>query len=209
MKKERGQKKIRGKENRKRNKFILICAEGNNKTETNYFKRFRISDTNIYFTHGNETDPEKMMERLLQEAAELDMDPEYGDHAYCLVDGDVNPQKDTQIASADRIASKSPIAKQIVSNPCFEVWYYCHFQYSTRQYRSSSEAVDAFKRDCMDNYTKERRDMFDALSDKLETACQNAERLRAYNTNAGHKAHTAVFQPSTEVDMIIRDITGQ
>lgn len=209
MKNGRGQKKIRGKESRQRNRIILICAEGNNKTETNYFKRFRVPDANFHFTRGNETDPEKMMERLLKEAKELDLDPDSGDYAYCLVDADVNPLKDAQIASADRIANRSPIAKQIISNPCFEVWYYCHFQYSTRQYRSSGEAVDAFIRDCMGSYTKDRKDMFDVLSDKIKTACQNAERLRVYNMNAGHKAHTADFQPYTEVDMIIKDITGQ
>ena len=209
MRNGRGHTKPRNTGTKKRKRIILICTEGNNKTETNYFKGIQLQDTLIQFTRGNETDPQKMMERLVREAADRDMDPELGDHAYCLVDADVNPQKDSQIASADRIANQSPIAKLIVSNPCFEVWYYCHFQYSTRLYRSSGEAVDAFKRECMDSYTKERKDMFDVLSDKLETACQNAERLRVYNTNADHKAHTADFQPSTEVDMIIREITGQ
>ena len=206
MKSGRGQKKARNSGSKKRKRIILICAEGDNKTETNYFKGIHRQDVLIQFTHGNETDPEKMMERLLREAADRDMDPELGDRAYCLVDADVNPKKDMQIANADRVADSSPIATQIVSNPCFEIWYYCHFRYSTRQYRSSNEAVEAFKKDCMESYSKERKDMFDALSDKIKTACQNAERLRAYHLDAGHRVHSADCQPSTEVDMVVKEI---
>ena len=64
VKGERGSTKKRGSGLRQRKSIILFAAEGTNKTETLYFKSFKPENAQVKFTHGNETDPEKMMERL-------------------------------------------------------------------------------------------------------------------------------------------------
>ena len=199
--KERGKGKQRGTGTRKRKSIILFATEGNNKTETLYFKNFNQKNLQIKFTRGNETDPEKMMKRLLDEAEDMGLGSEPGDCAFCLVDGDVNPKKDGQIARADIMANGTK-AVQIVSNPCFEIWYLCHYGYSTRQFHSSDEAVAALK-ELEPAYTKENPAMYQLTIHNVDKACENAIRLEQYNQDAGRKPHTAVFQPSTEIYKVI------
>ncbi|MCF0238755.1 MAG: hypothetical protein HUK24_09155, partial [Sphaerochaetaceae bacterium] len=50
---------------RKTKKIILITTEGNNQTETNYFKKFESDTYRIVFARGNETDPVNMIKNLL------------------------------------------------------------------------------------------------------------------------------------------------
>ena len=113
MKTGRGKEKQRDIEKRKRKSTFLFAAEGNNVTEKNYFKAMNSDRVHVIFTKGNETDPVKLMNRLIEESKNLD--PELGDRAFCLVDADVNPVKDQQIADADNAARKT-LAVQIVSN---------------------------------------------------------------------------------------------
>ncbi len=201
VKKGRGRIKERGTGTRPRRKIILFATEGTNKTETLYFRNFRTENTQIIFTKGNDTDPEKMMEQLLREAEEMNLGSEPGDRAYSLVDADVNLQKDTQIALADDLA-QGTIATQIISNPCFEIWYLCHYEYSTRQYYSSDEAVAALRKR-EPTYTKEKPDMFELTITNLDRACKNAERLEQHNLSVGRRLHASDFQPSTEVYKVI------
>ena len=198
----RGKGKQRGTGTRQRKSIILFAMEGNNKTETLYFKKFNQKNLQIKFTRGNETDPEKMMKRLLDEADDMDLGSEPGDCAFSLVDGDVNPQKDDQIKHADAMAQGTK-AMQIVSNPCFEIWYFCHYGYSTRQFHSSDEAVAALT-ELEPAYTKEKPDMYQLTIHNLGKACVNAKRLEQYNLENGHRLHAADFQPSTEVYKIIK-----
>ena len=206
VKGERGKGKQRGSGTRQRKSIILFAAEGNNKTETLYFRNFNQKNIQIKFTHGNETDPEKMMKRLLDEADDMGLGSEPGDYAFCLIDGDVNPKKDAQIAHADAM-SRGTKVMQIVSNPCFEIWYSCHYGYSTKQFHSSDEAVSALK-ELEPSYTKENPDMYQLTFSRVDDACKNAIRLEQHNLENGHRLHTADFQPSTEVYKVIKYLLG-
>lgn len=201
VKNERGKGKQRGTGTRQRKSIILFATEGNNKTETLYFKNFNQKNLQIRFTRGNETDPEKMMKRLLDEADDIGLGSEPEDCAFSLVDGDVNPKKDGQIIRADAMA-RGTKATQIVSNPCFEIWFLCHYGYSTRQFHSSDEAIVAL-REMESAYTKENPDMYQLTIHNVDKACENAIRLEQHNQDAGHKRHTSGFQPSTEIYKII------
>ena len=202
VKKGRGQEKLRNTANRRPKRIILIAAEGTNKTETNYFKGIRSDAVRFLFTSGNETDPVKLMNRLLKEFGELGLEED--DLAFSLVDGDVNPSKDSQIAEADKLA-KDTSAKQIVSNPCFEVWYLDHFRFTTKQFRSSAEVETALAAE-FPGYSKSRPDMYEQTKDKLQTAVANAKRQEQRCKEAGNKPHTSAFQPSTEVYRIMEAI---
>ena len=201
VKNERGKGKQRGSGTRQRKSIVLFAAEGNNKTETLYFRNFNQRNIQVKFTRGNETDPEKMMKRLLDEANDMGLGSEPGDFAFSLVDGDVNPKKDAQIARADAMARGKKVI-QIVSNPCFEIWFYCHYGYSTRQFHSSDEVVAALK-ELEPAYTKENPEMYMLTIRKIDKACENAMRLEQYNLAAGNKQHTSDFQPSTEAYKVI------
>lgn len=107
-----------------------------------------------------------MMKRLLKEYEEQGLEED--DLAFCLVDGDVNPAKDSQIVAADRLANGT-YAKQIVSNPCFEVWFLDHYHFTTRQFRSSADVVAELSTLCP-GYAKGRQDMYELTKDALQAA---------------------------------------
>ena len=207
VKNERGKGKQRGTGTRQRKSIVLFATEGNNKTETLYFKNFNQKNLQIKFTRGNETDPEKMMKRLLDEADDMGLGSEPGDCAFSLVDGDVNPKKDGQIMRAD-VMARGTKATQIVSNPCFEIWYSCHYGYSTRQYHSTDEAIAAL-RELVPAYSKENPGMYQLTIHNVNKACENAIRLEQYNQDAGRKLHTADFLPSTDVYKVIIHLLKQ
>lgn len=50
----------RNRANKKRNPFVVIACEGNNKTEEVYFKNFHSRKCIIKFSTGNSTDPVRM-----------------------------------------------------------------------------------------------------------------------------------------------------
>lgn len=202
VKKGLGQEKRRNTANRRPKRIILLAAEGANKTETNYFKGIRSNAVQIHFTSGNETDPVKLMNRLLDEFRERGL--EEGDFAFCLVDSDVNPSKDGQIAAADKLA-KGSCAAQIVSNPCFEIWFLDHYRYTTKQFQSSAEVVTELAAVCP-GYAKGRQDMYELTKDALQTAVNNAKKQEQHCLDAGNKPHTSAFQPSTEVYRIMEAI---
>lgn len=199
--------KQRNSNRRIRKSIIVISSEGKNKTETYYFRKFNSNKVKIHFASGNETDPVKMVKALKRECKELDIQSDWGDRAYCLVDSDVNAQKNEQIAEADKIAAKYEKCDMevIVSGPCFEEWFICHRLYSTKQYNSNEELLEAIEK-MIPGYSKDREDLYELLLDSQDQAIQNAKRLEQHNMDSGRRIHTADFQPSTEVYKIIEAI---
>ena len=102
---------------RKAKKIILMITEGNNQTETNYFKRFESSEYRIMFARGNDTDPVKMIKALISQYDALGLNAEDGDLGMSLIDTDCEKHKDSQIKDADKLCSDN--VKQYVSSPCF------------------------------------------------------------------------------------------
>lgn len=66
-------KKIRDSKQLKPKHVLLIAAEGNNKTETNYFRNFNKDGVSVRFVSGNETEPGQMVKRLAGEAQAQDL----------------------------------------------------------------------------------------------------------------------------------------
>ena len=205
MKKTKGyQPKPRNTGSRVRKPVLLLAAEGKNKTETRYFRDFLANKKcTVQFARGNATDPVNMMKDLIAAYKEKELEPELGDAAYCLIDTDTNPAKDAKIAEADAMAGEN--IKLIVSNPCFEIWFLCHFTYSTRHYLTSQALVDALNcPDMLPGYSKSDLTTWKPLEGKTSTAIDNAERLNKYCKRTGAKPHTVAFGPSTEVSLIIK-----
>ncbi len=190
---------------RKRKRIILIADEGRNKTESNYLKSFDDVSFTLKFVHDNSTDPVNLMNSLINTAKEMDLSEEYEDKAFCLVDADVNPQKDRQISQADKIAESSKIASLIVSNPCFEIWFLCHHGCSSHQYYSSDEVVSALKKIYPD-YNKNDDRMYSRTIDKIQDAIENSKQLEQEARSSGKTIHTYQFQPSTEVYKVVVEL---
>ena len=190
---------------RKRKRIILVADEGRNKTESNYLKSFDDVSFTLKFVHDNSTDPVNLMNSLITTANELDLSEEYEDKAFCLIDADVNPQKDRQIRQADKIAASSKVASLIVSNPCFEIWFLCHHGCSSHQYYSNDEVVSALKRIYPD-YCKNDDRMYSRTIDKIQDAIKNSKRLEQEALSSGKSLHTYQFQPSTEAYKVVEEL---
>lgn len=195
--------KKRNTGNRKRRRIVLLAVEGNNKTEKNYFRGFDSTDTKIIFASGNDTDPINMAKSLIEDYKFNDLDSELGDAAFCVVDGDVSKTREKQVLEADRIVKK--IGSVIVSNPCIEVWFLCHFTSSSGQFQSSKEAVIRLK-EHIPEYEKSMKGIYELLEDMQEQALKNAKALDQFNIQVGRQLHHYDYQPSTEVYKIIHTI---
>jgi len=203
MKKAYSSKK-RNTGNRKRKRFVLIAVEGNNKTETNYFKGFNSGDVKILFANGNQTDPINIAKNLVEGYADYGLDAGLGDYAFCVVDGDLSRERADQICKAEKIV-KDINGEVIVSNPCVEVWFLCHYVDSTRQYTSSLDVIKRLQ-EFIPTYKKNMSGIKEFLEDKNEKAIINARHLDEYNQSLGRKLHQYDYQPSTEVYKIIEKL---
>ena len=196
--------KQRNAKTRTPKRILLIKAEGKNETEINYFNNFESDTIHIVRVKGNETDPENMMKQLVKQYDSDDLGD--GDLAVCLVDADFNSSKDAQLKAADKLIPKGKNIKLIVSNPCFEIWFICHYIYTTRGYTSIDDVLNYLKKHIPD-YAKNSTTVFDSLKKKgsESKAIRNAQKLEQYCLNDQKKPHTVVFAPSTEVYKIFTE----
>lgn len=207
--KQRGyQPKERNSGLRERRPVILISAEGSNKTETIYFRDFaRDRNRTIRFTTGQETDPVNLALALIRDSDRIDFSKDLGDKAFCLIDSDTDPQKNEQILQAERLLHEHDY-QLLVSSPCFEIWYICHYRRSAKHYVSSNAAVDDLKVLCPE-YTKSCENMYGRLKDRIHTAIENAQFLEQACTDAGYRPHTVEYSPSTEVYKLADELLGE
>lgn len=198
-------RKERNSFRRARRPIIFLVAEGKNKTETLYLRDFG-QDVNriIKFAPGNHTDPVNMVNELKSYLAENDFSQDLGDKAYCLIDADVNPAKNEQIAKAEELAKKAGI-EIILSVPCFEIWFLRHFIFSTKQYTSSAEVVTELQK-YIQGYGKSTSDVYEKTKALTSTAHENAVRLEKYCEKNGFAVHTTEFMPSTDVYRIVDEL---
>ena len=197
------QPKMRNANSRRRKSIILLATEGNNKTETLYFDSMPCNNCVIRYAPGNYTDPANMINALKEEYDYLDLDSQYGDAAFCLIDADVNKTKEKQIEKIDSESNRN--IKIIVSNPCFEIWFLCHFTATTRKFNSNKELIK-FLNNYIPNYTKNMDNIWEIIGAKTKKAIDNAKKLEQFCLENGLKKHSIEFSPSTEVYSIIEYI---
>jgi len=199
-------RKVRDSGRRKIKHVLLIAAEGNNKTETNYFRNFQRDNVSIKTISGNETSPVQLADRLIHEANDLDLQED--DLAVCLVDSDFDSAKDIQLKQADqkleKACKKQRMLKMILSNPCFEKWYLCHFSSSSRNYNSSKELLKELE-SYIPGYRKSDNVYPLYLKGKTQKAIDNAKKLENTRLNSGLQPHTVAFGPSTEIYKIFEE----
>ncbi|MBQ9763230.1 MAG: RloB domain-containing protein [Phascolarctobacterium sp.] len=198
-------KKARNTGVRIRRPIIFLGTEGNNRTETLYFRDF-CQDYNrmVRFSTGNNTDPVNMINDLKSYMDKNGFDAKLGDKSYCLVDSDVAQAKNAQIAQADALALCYGI-DLVLSVPCFEIWYLCYFSFSTRSYSSNFDVIKELAK-YIPGYNKGLQKIYEKTKCNLHQAIINAVRLEAYCSRNRYIKHTTNFMPSTEVYKIANEI---
>ena len=195
----RFEQKKRGEVLKRKRPTVFIVAEGHNRTERNYFRGFLSKHKNlsIRMVPDSSTDPVGMAESLADFMDEFGFSAEDGDMAFCLIDHDCDYTKDDQIARAVHIAREKNFTV-IVSNPCFELWFICHFTSNPKNYASSKEVI----RDLVSylpGYGKADMDVFMRTENRLNEAIAVAMQLEAKCASLGYSLHRHDFAPSTEV----------
>lgn len=196
--------KHHGRHNKSPKPIILIVAEGRNVTETLYFKQFQKqhSDYNIkLLMPGSSTDPKGMLNKLETFWRENEMSLEAGDYGFVVLDLDCNDKKGELIEKLDK---SSRLAKFIVSNPCFEVWYLLHFKYTTHIYTDGNDVISDL-RNYIPGYEK-NIDVNENLSDKTDTAITNAYRIKKHFEDLGYKWPSKDCNPRTDIHEVITTI---
>lgn len=191
------------RETRTRNPVILIGCEGNNKSETIYFKNYRSRNYYIEFSRGNDTDPIRIINNLIEDIKKLELDSKLGDKYYCVIDTDTDKSREKIINNAITFAKKHEITV-ITSNPCFEVWGLCHFSDSTKQFLTSKDVKKELKNH-LPGY-EEGTDIFKNIKSKTNLAILNAEKLEKHHKNLGRKEFTMDWNPSTKIHEIIKHL---
>ena len=193
---------------RKQNKLILFAAEGHNATETLYLKDLikNLNGVVLRKAHGNETDPIGMIENLIASMDALGFDSDYGDLAFCFVDLDCDKGKEQQIRKALELATSNNI-HLIISNPCFELWYICHFTSSPKNYLKSKDLLNDMP-SYINGYNKSMEAIYPLIKDKTNAAIRNAEQLEKRAKEKGYIPNTADFSPSTDVYRIFQLLTA-
>lgn len=184
---------------RKVNPTILIICEGK-ETEVSYFKNFNSRYTRVDViipdkkssgkNKGKETDPENLVKRSIEyKETKYDIDEKDGDRVWCLFDIDIdfnNPNalnsKITQIQKSQTIANRNKI-KLGISNPCFELWYLLHFEYTTgalKNYNAVQQKLSKY----LPSYEK-NKNVYAELKNLVNNAETNAIKLREYHKKNG------------------------
>lgn len=179
---------------------VLIVCEGE-KTEPNYFNglraALRLSSANIKISPARGSDPMSVVEYAEEEMRKYDYQ-----RSFCVFDSMGN----NNFAAAVRRIAQSRAGRAgrweaITSTPCFEVWLWLHFHFSTApivaagQQSAGERMVHTLKAHFPD-YTK-GCNAYDLVAPRTNTAIVNARRLILHNvssgaTNPATKVHTLV-----------------
>ena len=86
----------------KRKPVILLVCEGRNKTERLYFEHFkeRNSPYSLVIKDSEATDCMNMAKKADRLFSDYQMDKTLGDHAFCLIDIDLKPEKEKALLKA-------------------------------------------------------------------------------------------------------------
>ena len=190
---------------RKSKKVILVAFEGKNKTENNYFSNYRLRDKDyiIKLVPGNETDPINLVNKTIVKVKELGLNLEENDRAYCIFDTDLDERKNMQIIKARKLAKKYHII-MITSNPCIELWFLLHFEYTTA-WLSNNDVINKLKK----YYPKYEKNIniFPEIKDKVSEAIKNAKKLESFQLDNNKIIGMVDANPSTEMYKIVEELS--
>ena len=197
----------RKSQNRRTKPVWLLVFEGKNQTEKLYFGHFnygRDSLINLVPIGAGDTDPEGIVKYALLYAANNDIGEQEGDRIFCIIDVDLDEQRDKLI---QQLKKKHENVEIYVSNPCFETWFLLHFVDYPSKSSSSQKEKTALKKH-IPNYS-ESMDVYAKCPDivqNTELAISRAERIRKELLRNGKRLGAYNLSPFTEIDEIVSAI---
>lgn len=193
----------RGSRRTKRvNNIFLIICEGK-ETEKQYFNCFRNelrrSNFEIIALPAKHRDAISIVNRAIEEIKYRELDIGYGDQVWCVFDRDIN--KNPELIEAKIEAQKCGI-NIAFSNPCFEVWYICHYIRSSASLDDGDKAK-RFLQNYIPNY-HESLCVYHKIKPLQTTAFNNAKYLKEEHARFGNILYSIKSDPSTNVDELVK-----
>lgn len=192
-------RKIRKKKNK-----IIIAVEGKNKTERIYFNNFDDGKKSysISIAKGDDTDPIKLVLKLIDEIDKRDINLKNGDIAYCVFDTDMDINKNIQIKEAIKIANKNNI-NIITSSPCIELWFLLHYEFTTANMKNN-DVICRLKK----YYPKYEKNVniFPDITSNIDLAIKRAKKLEKYQIDNNRNIESVEANPHTDIYKIIEEL---
>ena len=194
---EKSREQLRRK--RKPNPTIVIICEGKD-TETTYFENFNSKYTKVDVriidksSKGKDkiraTDPESLVKKSIEILSkDYDINEKDGDRVWCIFDVDINYNNNNAIQSKISEINKAKILsnkKHIrfgISNPCFELWYLLHFEYTTANLKDYNDVKQRLDKH-IKNYDK-NKNVYDEIKPYLKDAIDSSKKLKQYYESLG------------------------
>lgn len=148
----------------------LVVCEG--ETEVDYFCELaRSLRVHVHICKGDGTDPKTIVNTAKRKARE---DGVKYDQIFCVFDRDNNLSGFLEAIQMCKSKGFIPI----VSNPCFEVWPYLHFQIRGSGFGSPQQVLKTFKKlSEFENYEKDGVQIFNTTFSLIAIACKRASDL--------------------------------
>lgn len=188
---------------------IIIVGEGKCKTERAYFEAFNSqkSPYNITVFPMGDTDLPGMLKSLKKLIKEYGLNSKRGDLAFVIADLDNDSQKIEYLKTLSQEDSK----RFIISNPCIEVWFINHYEYTTHQFKDGDEVINNLRK-YIPKYEKNIKrfttsmEFVSSLSSQVKYAYDNTNKQKKHHSETGVIWPDYNCNPYTDVDKIIKKI---
>lgn len=183
---------------------IVIISEGQ-KTEKLYFGALKNKFQRkiiIEIPNHSRQSPENLVAYLNSKnySSTLNLnkrDSNYkGDSLFIVFDLDDNDQD--KLNEAKSLCDR--YTELILSNPCFEIWFLLHFEYTTSPFANQNEVETRLKRYIPD-YQKTKC-IFKTIEDKTDMALTNTKKLEKFHIDNGTEVSSFDSRPYTGVHKI-------
>lgn len=185
-----------------RKTFHIIC-EGQN-TEPDYFKGFPQANIKVQ-TFGLGQQRKKLVESTIDYIRKKGIRIDETEEVWVVFDFDIKEEQIGQIRQnyneAIQLAHSNNI-KCAISNDCFELWYYLHFQFTDAAHRREfySKSLSKNLKTSYGKAQKVSTEMYNQLLKNQQTAINNAEKLE--KIHKGKLAHEK--NPYTSVYKLVK-----
>ena len=182
---------------KKKKPLIVICTEGGKKSsEYLYFRHFASRDLRIQFSSGNSTDPEGMLEDLINYINNEDIKSEDECKIFLVIDTDLNENRIKKIEEIIPECQKYNI-EIITSAPTFEIWYLMHYRKNKLKFSTSQDVKKELEK--INGIYKENMDMYQSIIEMLEEAKKTALNIdkKIINDNEDlfrSNPHTSIYK---------------
>ncbi len=171
--KKRNRTKLLNRQYNKRDARLFVIATEGRETEKQYFAMFHDSRIKIEILatgEDNKSAPQYVLERLNEFIQKYDMNAD--DTLWLMFDVDRWGEKNISAICRE---GKQKNYRLSISNPCFEVWLYLHFD-DLEPSDKTSKDFEARLRTKLSSYNKSNLDL-DLFKDCIEEAVKRAKNL--------------------------------